>query len=165
MTWLASPDPKSTELPCNAARPCLTELPYRAIVHIRDHAGTSVPLYQAAGAQGGPFGAEKALKAAHKVHGGNCFYCKKPVAHADMTIDHIEPKSRGGTSSIQNLVVACKPCNSAKGHLPIEAYKPGVGAEWLQALLRQVEDRLRQVGVPVSRPLPPQPAPDATADP
>lgn len=40
-----------------------------------------------------------------------CAYCGK-AAH---TIDHVQPKSRGGADSWENLVAACLRCNNAKG--------------------------------------------------
>lgn len=48
-----------------------------------------------------------------------CQYCGKK---SSLTIDHILPKSRGGRTSWDNLITACKNCNSRKGHnLPEEA--------------------------------------------
>lgn len=43
-----------------------------------------------------------------------CQYCGKKAT--DLTIDHIIPKSRGGTDSWENLVSACKACNNKKGN-------------------------------------------------
>ena len=88
------------------------------------------------------------------MHGGVCLYCKKPVAHADLTLDHIEAKANGGSTTIQNLAVACKPCNAAKGDRPIEAFRPKAGAEWLQALMQQVDDRLRRLNPSITAPVP-----------
>jgi 5-methylcytosine-specific restriction endonuclease McrA len=43
-----------------------------------------------------------------------CQYCgRKDVA---LTLDHVMPKSRGGEESWENLVAACKPCNTKKGN-------------------------------------------------
>lgn len=39
-----------------------------------------------------------------------CCYCGK----AANTIDHVLPVSRGGTSSWENCVASCQPCNSKK---------------------------------------------------
>ncbi|PTT67147.1 HNH endonuclease, partial [Arthrobacter sp. HMWF013] len=37
------------------------------------------------------------------------------------TIDHVQPKSRGGADSWENLVAACLRCNNTKGdHTPSE---------------------------------------------
>lgn len=41
-----------------------------------------------------------------------CQYCG---THDDLTLDHVQPKSRGGRSSWDNLTTACKRCNSRKG--------------------------------------------------
>jgi 5-methylcytosine-specific restriction endonuclease McrA len=43
-----------------------------------------------------------------------CQYCKQTVSDRSLTIDHIIPKSRGGSSRWENLVTACKRCNSIK---------------------------------------------------
>lgn len=32
----------------------------------------------------------------------------------DLTVDHIVPKARGGTDSVDNLTVLCRACNSRK---------------------------------------------------
>lgn len=45
-------------------------------------------------------------------NGGRCVYCGDP---AD-TIDHVIPKSKGGTDDLDNLVPACRDCNSRKGN-------------------------------------------------
>lgn len=42
-----------------------------------------------------------------------CAYCGR--SDLQLTIDHIKPKSRGGTDDWENLVTACIKCNNAKG--------------------------------------------------
>ncbi len=137
--------PKRTEAPHHAARPCVDALPYRAIVYLRSH-GNGTPLYAVAGKAGGPWGADEALRTAFDAHGGTCFYCAKKLTAQDVTIDHVEARKLNGGDAIQNLVLACKPCNVAKSHTPIEAFKPEAGKAWLQALLIQVEERLKKLG-------------------
>ncbi len=44
-----------------------------------------------------------------------CYYCDSKISVGDATWDHVIPKSKGGTRSPENLVLACKPCNSRKG--------------------------------------------------
>jgi 5-methylcytosine-specific restriction endonuclease McrA len=51
-----------------------------------------------------------------------CVYCGNSK---DLTLDHVIPKSRGGKTHWDNLVTACKRCNSKKGHFtPEEANMP-----------------------------------------
>jgi 5-methylcytosine-specific restriction endonuclease McrA len=51
-----------------------------------------------------------------------CQYCGTALPSAELTLDHVIPRSRGGTSTWENLVACCHPCNRAKGnHLPHEA--------------------------------------------
>ena len=43
-----------------------------------------------------------------------CQYCGNKEQL--LTVDHIVPKSRGGSTTWSNVVVACKPCNLKKGN-------------------------------------------------
>lgn len=44
--------------------------------------------------------------------GNKCQYCGSTKG---LTIDHVIPKSRGGTDSWENMVIACSHCNTKKG--------------------------------------------------
>ncbi len=44
-----------------------------------------------------------------------CQYCGARPGQQELSIDHIVPRSRGGTSTWQNCVLACMPCNRRKG--------------------------------------------------
>jgi len=50
----------------------------------------------------------------YKRDGYTCQYCGVKPGTAELTIDHIVPRSRGGVSSWSNCVVACIRCNSRK---------------------------------------------------
>jgi 5-methylcytosine-specific restriction endonuclease McrA len=51
-----------------------------------------------------------------------CQYCGKKYSLGFLTIDHIIPRSRGGTTSWVNVVTSCTKCNTKKGgRLPQEA--------------------------------------------
>lgn len=51
-----------------------------------------------------------------------CQYCDRGCAVGELTLDHVLPRSRGGSSSWENLVAACRRCNNRKGdRLPEEA--------------------------------------------
>ncbi|MBW1989372.1 MAG: HNH endonuclease [Deltaproteobacteria bacterium] len=55
---------------------------------------------------------------------GECHWCGKKFAPAELTMDHVVPISRGGRSVKGNVVPSCKACNTAKKHrLPWEARK------------------------------------------
>jgi 5-methylcytosine-specific restriction endonuclease McrA len=51
-----------------------------------------------------------------------CQYCGTVLSASDLTLDHVNPRSRGGTSTWENLVACCHECNRRKGnHTPHEA--------------------------------------------
>jgi 5-methylcytosine-specific restriction endonuclease McrA len=41
-----------------------------------------------------------------------CQYCG---ARANLTVDHVIPRSKGGSSTWENIVASCAPCNRRKG--------------------------------------------------
>ncbi len=45
-----------------------------------------------------------------------CQYCGETLPPADLTLDHVVPRSRGGNSTWENLVACCHPCNRHKGN-------------------------------------------------
>jgi 5-methylcytosine-specific restriction endonuclease McrA len=45
-----------------------------------------------------------------------CQYCGLVLASGDLTLDHVIPRSRGGSSTWENLVACCHPCNRRKGN-------------------------------------------------
>jgi 5-methylcytosine-specific restriction endonuclease McrA len=44
-----------------------------------------------------------------------CQYCGSRFARADLNLDHVIPRSRGGATSWENVVCSCVPCNLRKG--------------------------------------------------
>jgi 5-methylcytosine-specific restriction endonuclease McrA len=48
-----------------------------------------------------------------------CQYCG---SRSNLTVDHVIPRSKGGSSSWENIVASCAPCNRRKGdRLPRQA--------------------------------------------
>jgi 5-methylcytosine-specific restriction endonuclease McrA len=51
-----------------------------------------------------------------------CQYCCEKFQQAELTLDHVIPKSKGGIKSWENLVACCRRCNQKKGSkTPFEA--------------------------------------------
>lgn len=44
-----------------------------------------------------------------------CQYCGATPLRAELTLDHVLPRSRGGRTEWENVVVACRVCNQKKG--------------------------------------------------
>ncbi len=51
--------------------------------------------------------------------GHKCVYCG---SSENLTVDHVRPKSKGGTDTADNLVTACRPCNQAKGSMHVDVF-------------------------------------------
>lgn len=49
-----------------------------------------------------------------------CAYCGR--ADVPLEVEHIIPKSRGGTDRVSNLALACRECNQRKGNLTAEEF-------------------------------------------
>ena len=47
--------------------------------------------------------------------GFRCVYCGGVFEPDDLSVDHVQPKMRGGDGSAGNVVTACRGCNTAKG--------------------------------------------------
>jgi 5-methylcytosine-specific restriction endonuclease McrA len=48
-----------------------------------------------------------------------CQYCG---SRSNLTVDHVIPRSKGGSSSWENIVASCAPCNRRKGdRTPLQA--------------------------------------------
>ena len=46
---------------------------------------------------------------------GRCQYCQRKIARPEATYDHVVPRSQGGHTRWENIVIACLPCNQKKG--------------------------------------------------
>jgi len=78
--------------------------------------------------------------------GYRCQYCGVKAKMADLTYDHVIPRSRGGRTRWTNIVTACHACNAKKGcRTPAEARmklrsKP-VQPKWVPAVTIRISTR------------------------
>lgn len=66
-----------------------------------------------------------------------CAYCGK--TEVPLQIEHIHPKSKGGSDRVSNLTIACECCNQKKANKPVE--------EFLQKkpkLLKEIKDQAKK---------------------
>lgn len=50
--------------------------------------------------------------------GNHCWWCDVEFTdELPPTIDHLIPRSQGGIHTVDNCVLACEPCNNARGHI------------------------------------------------
>lgn len=90
-----------------------------------------------------------------------CAYCSKKGV--PLNVDHVVPRSKGGSNRVSNLVAACIPCNDKKDNLPLEQFaKPEVverikrqlkaplkDAAAVNSTRHAIERELRLLGLPV----------------
>lgn len=69
----------------------------------------------------------------------HCAYCD--AANVPLEIEHIHPKSLGGTNRLSNLALACHACNQKKGTRPIQEF------------LAKKPDKLREILAQAKAPL------------
>ncbi|MBD2041743.1 HNH endonuclease [Microcoleus sp. FACHB-672] len=50
--------------------------------------------------------------------GSCCCWCHKFFPEAEVTLDHLHPRSKGGSNSLENLQLACFRCNNSRGNSP-----------------------------------------------
>ncbi len=65
-----------------------------------------------------------------------CVYCGRRAPDVELSVDHVEPRMRGGDNSAGNVVTACVDCNRAKGGLAAWAYLAERHEERARFLLR-----------------------------
>lgn len=68
-----------------------------------------------------------------------CQYCNGASKDSILEIEHIHPKSRGGSNKIGNLTLACKTCNQRKDSLSLD--------EWKRKLTNSALDKARAQGI------------------
>lgn len=52
-----------------------------------------------------------------------CAHCDKTFGIFELTLDHIVPRVRGGRNRIENLALACRPCNGERGHIDFNHFR------------------------------------------
>jgi HNH endonuclease len=75
-------------------------------------------------------------------HNRKCFYCGKTVSKFE--VEHMLPKSRGGSNRIDNLTLSCHDCNQKKDTMTAEEFiKQTLPAKKATAKLKQLPNEKR----------------------
>ncbi len=75
-----------------------------------------------------------------------CQFCG--IKEKKMTIDHVLPKSRGGKSTFENCVAACKPCNNLKNdRTPREANMRLLRQPNQPTIMEFIQAKMKSLGV------------------
>lgn len=57
-----------------------------------------------------------------ELYGFRCVYCAAVLPADELTVDHVEPRAKGGDHSEGNLVACCRGCNREKAGLAAWAF-------------------------------------------
>lgn len=68
----------------------------------------------------------------------HCRWCRRELTEETATVEHIVPRSLGGSNRADNLALACKPCNQTRGGKAVDA-TPAVA---LPHLVDSIEEHL-----------------------
>jgi len=89
--------------------------------------------------------------------GRTCVYCG--AENIPLEIEHLTPKSRGGSDRVSNLAMACRPCNQAKGsqtatefghpEVQAQAQRPRRDAAAVNATRYAIGKVLKGLGLPI----------------
>lgn len=79
-----------------------------------------------------------------------CQYCGCKPAREELTIDHVLPRSRGGRSEWENVVLACQSCNARKGsrlltEINMKPMRKPVKPHWLTIIRHNLKGQDRPV--------------------
>lgn len=67
-----------------------------------------------------PYNDAKNKRHLYGEQGGNCMGCGEHFLAANLEIDHIVPRAKGGTDHLDNLQLLCGHCNRVKGDRGME---------------------------------------------
>ena len=65
--------------------------------------------------KGRPLSDRECREVLYDIQEGKCTGCRQLFLLRNMTLDHIEPRSKGGRNDIDNFQLLCGACNSMKG--------------------------------------------------
>jgi len=67
-----------------------------------------------------------------------CFYCGRLLIFKKATMDHVVPRSFGGSNRLENLLIACKKCNGARQNMSFDKWMDKLGmANLIDLVLRR----------------------------
>jgi len=69
-----------------------------------------------------------------------CAYCS--VENVPFEVEHIQPKSKGGSDRVSNLTIACHDCNQSKGNQDVRDFLSGK-PDLLNRILKQAKSPLK----------------------
>lgn len=69
--------------------------------------------------------------------GSSCRWCGRCLELHEITLDHLIPESQGGRG-LDNLVAACKFCNSHRAHNPMTLREPVLRIKDVNRMIKKI---------------------------
>lgn len=79
-----------------------------------------------------------------------CAYCEE--RDVPLEVEHVHPRSRGGSDRISNLAISCNPCNVAKGTKTLDEWAEelrGKRTKWAKTVLANIPKVKKRVKAPL----------------
>lgn len=96
-----------------------------------------------------------------RAYPNHCFYCGTEMMHGHKqplptkNIDHVVPRSKGGSNKAVNRVPCCHPCNTKKNNLPLDEFKKkhgGIPFFYETVVPKLLEFEQKGMFMPLTRP-------------
>lgn len=84
-------------------------------------------------------GRARVVRALMARDGRHCYWCKIELRHPwKPTIEHLVPRSLGGSNRQENLVLACDWCNQKRGVMEPREFRAWLEKNWVDPSSRRV---------------------------
>ncbi len=64
----------------------------------------------------------RARQIAYRRTRNTCVYCSRRLPKKELSLDHLVPKSVGGSNAAWNLVTSCVSCNRSRGNMELDRW-------------------------------------------
>ena len=74
---------------------------------------------------------------------GRCELCGRKILFEDMTVDHINPLSMGGSNDVENIACVCYACNKFKGNILPDDFLERITEIFMYQMEKKHRDKLK----------------------
>lgn len=74
---------------------------------------------------------------------GRCELCGQKILFEDMTVDHINPLSMGGSNDVENIACVCFTCNKFKGNILPDDFFERVSEIFMYQMEKKYKNKIK----------------------